>query len=66
MLKFLNNKYGTNFDEQELNHIKDFSLIWNIFEGSLFNSHFSINQLKGNLATKNIDVTLFQEHLDYF
>ncbi|MBC8644671.1 hypothetical protein [Flavobacterium lindanitolerans] len=66
MTQWLNNKYGTNFNEQQLEHIKNFSLMWNVFEGKICNTHFTITQFSQELANRNIDVNLFQKHFDYF
>lgn len=32
MIEWINNKFGTNFTENDLASIKDFALAWNIFE----------------------------------
>lgn len=66
MRDWLNNKLGTNFNEKDLNNVKDFSLIWNVFENKLCRNNFSINRLQQDLAHRNIDVNLFDSHLSYF
>lgn len=66
MRQWLNNKYGTNFSEEDLKNIKNFSLIWNVFEANLCGNNFSIQRLQQGLANRNIDVNLFANHLTYF
>ncbi|MDI1304503.1 MAG: hypothetical protein PSX42_06630 [bacterium] len=66
MREWINNRYGTNFDEEDLTNIKDFSLIWNVFEDNICGNNFSIQSLQQGLVNRNIDSNLFQEHLDYF
>lgn len=66
MRQWLNNKYGTNFSEDDLKNIKDFSLIWNVFEDNVCGNSFSIQKLEQDLANRNIDVNLFAHHLTYF
>jgi hypothetical protein len=66
MRQWLNNKYGTNFSEDDLKNIKDFSLIWNVFEDKVCGNNFSIQRLEQDLANRNINVNLFEHHLTYF
>lgn len=66
MRQWLNNKYGTNFSEDDLKNIKDFSLIWNVFEDNVCGNNFSIQKLQQDLANRNIDANLFENHLIYF
>jgi len=66
MRQWLNDKYGTNFSEDDLKNIKDFSLIWNVFEDNLCENNFSIQRLQQDLENRKIDVSLFTDHLTYF
>jgi len=66
MRQWLNNKFGTNFGEDDLKNIKDFSLIWNVFEDNVCGNNFSIQRLQQDLVNRNIDVNLFANHLTYF
>lgn len=66
MRQWLNNKYGTDFSEDDLKNIKDFSLIWNVFEDNICGQNFSIQRLQENLSKRNINVNLFATHLEYF
>jgi hypothetical protein len=66
MRQWLNNRYGTNFSEEDLKNIRDFSLIWNIFEDNLCGNNFSIPSFHQDLENRNIDINLFSNHLTYF
>lgn len=66
MRQWLNNKYGTNFSEGNLKNVKDFSLIWNVFENSICGNNFSIQRFQQDITNRNIDVNLFSSHLSYF
>lgn len=66
MREWYNNKYGTNFSEDDLRNVKDFSLIWNVFEDNLCENNFSIQRLQQDLRNRNIDINLFTNHLRYF
>ena len=66
MRQWLNNKYGTNFSEDDLKNVKDFSLIWNVFENSICGNNFSIQRFQQDITNRNIDVNMFESHLSYF
>ncbi|MFA9372387.1 MAG: hypothetical protein ACERIH_11820 [Labilibaculum antarcticum] len=66
MRQWINNRFGTNFSDNDLTNIKDFSLIWNVFEDNVCENNFSIQNLQTNIANRNIDVNLFTTHLNYF
>ncbi|WPU99070.1 hypothetical protein SNE26_23950 [Mucilaginibacter sp. cycad4] len=66
MINWINNRFGTNFKEAEIESIKDFSLIWNIFERYVCNNNFTIDRAENEISVKKIDIAKFQTHLDYF
>lgn len=66
MTDWINQRYGTNFTEENLLNVKNFSLIWNVFESTICGNNFSINLIEQELADRNIDVNLFMEILEYF
>ena len=43
MTNWINQRFGINLNDNELISIKDFSLIWNIFEGNVFANKFTIS-----------------------
>ncbi len=66
MLDWINNRFGTAFTNADLESVKDFSLIWNIFERYVCNSNFNIAHVEAQIKVKQFDLAHFQEHLDYF
>lgn len=66
MIEWINNRFGTNFTDADLENVKDFSLIWNIFERYVCNNNFTIANAEAQLAVKKFNLADFQEHIDYF
>ena len=66
MTDWLNKTYGTNFNDEDLKNIRDFSLIWNVFENKICENSFSISRFEQKILNKNINSNLFQGHLSYF
>lgn len=66
MINWINNKYGTNLDSADLEEIKNFTLLWNIFEGTIFQNSFSINRLDTEIQNRNLDFHRFQDIFTYF
>lgn len=63
---WLNNRFGTNFNEKELASVKDFSLIWNVFEKEVCNNNCSVQRLKEKIDSVKIDINDFVIFLKYF
>ena len=66
MLVFLNQTLWTNFREDNIDSIKDFVLIWNVFEDKCFRNSFKISEIEWFLQDKNLDFDSFKEYLLYF
>lgn len=66
MLEWINSKFGTNITETTLIEIKDFTLLWNIFDNTLFMSEFSIDQLESTIQNRNFDFGQFRDIFLYF
>lgn len=66
MREWINNRFGTNFTENDLSSIKDFSLIWNVFENIVCNNNCSITRLAEKLNPINFELAEFEENLNYF
>lgn len=66
MLAFLNQKFWTTFEEENIDSIKDFVLIWNVFDDKCFKSNFEIAKVAWFLHDKNLDFKWFTDHLLYF
>ncbi|SDH81998.1 hypothetical protein [Myroides phaeus] len=66
MINWLNQRYDTSFTENNIQSIKDFLLIWNLFEGKFFETSFSIDKLERILKNTDIDINCFLPYLEYF
>ncbi|WP_316840058.1 hypothetical protein [Pedobacter gandavensis] len=66
MINWINHRFGINLNANDLESIKDFSLIWNIFERFVCQNNFSIQGVEQAIATKNINRAEFQPQLEYF
>lgn len=66
MLDFLNQKLWTSFKEDDLMALKDFVLLWNVFEDTLFNKSFSVTKASEFIWSNSLNIELFEKHLSYF
>lgn len=66
MTDWINQRFGTNFTENDLLNVKNFSLIWNVFESTACANHFSINRIEQEIGNRNIDVNNFTDNIAYF
>lgn len=66
MIEWINNKFGTHFTENDLKNIKDFSLLWNIFENLVCNRNCNINRIEKNLNPIEFQIEDFGDYLNYF
>lgn len=66
MKDWLNEIYNTNFDSKQFDEILNFSLIWNIFEGKIFDSKFTLYKLNRIINESPLNINDFQTFLDYF
>lgn len=66
MIDWINQRYGVNFKEADLTHVKNFSLAWNVFDDVVCNNSCSVASIDASFQTKNFDLKDFQFNLDYF
>jgi hypothetical protein len=66
MIKWINGKFGTEFTEEQLINVKDFSLLWNIFENLVCGNHCNVNRLDERLNLIEFQIADFQENFEYF
>lgn len=64
--EWINNRFGVALNEAALSEIKDFSLIWNVFEGQVCNNNFSIAEVEQRIAERDFTAESFAPHLQYF
>ncbi|SCW71995.1 hypothetical protein [Mucilaginibacter sp. NFR10] len=66
MINWINQKLNINLDPNGLESIKDFSLIWNIFERIVCGMRFTINTAEVSLNQNQFQQAEFQACYDYF
>lgn len=66
MLNWINTRFGTSFTEGDLSNIKDFALLWNVFEKIVCNTRCSLPTIEQQIQGLDFDLRDFEEHLDYF
>jgi len=66
VIDWINNKFQTAFSNAELESIKDFSLIWNVFERYVCANYFTIARAEAALRLQNFNLNDFDAHLAYF
>ncbi|SFD43095.1 hypothetical protein [Algibacter pectinivorans] len=66
MIEWINEKFGTEFTEEQLINVKDFSLLWNIFENLVCGNRCNVNRLDERLNPIEFQIADFQENFEYF
>lgn len=66
MIEWLNNKFGTDLAAGDIDEMKSFTLLWNMFENLLFGTRFNPKQIEEKMAEIDIDENVLNEVLDYF
>ena len=66
MREWLNQRFNNNFSEEDLSSIKDFSLIWNVFERVVCQTNFSTPKVKQGIVDYAMNAVDFSTHLIYF
>jgi len=66
MTDWINQRFGTNFTEEDLLNVKNFALIWNVFESTTCANNFTINRIEQRIEERNIDIDIFAETIAYF
>jgi hypothetical protein len=66
MINWINQRFGIHLDANDLESIKDFALIWNIFERFVCNNNFTIATVEQSISQKKLQIANFQEKFDYF
>ena len=64
--EWINNRLGTSFKTDDLTYIKEFSLLWNIFERTVCNNHCTVSRLEERLRPIDFDLAEFNEEFGYF
>ena len=63
MREWINNRYNTNFTDDDLSSVKDFSLIWNVFENVVCQNSFALQSIENDIINHQMNVVNFDVHL---
>lgn len=66
MTPWINRRYGIQLQDKDLKSVRDFSLVWNIFEATVCDTNFSITKVEQALRNKNFNLDDFVPFLEYF
>jgi hypothetical protein len=66
MREWINQRFATNFSEEDLSSIKDFALIWNVFESHVCNTNYSIQAVRQRIIARAMNAADFNNELQYF
>ena len=66
MINWLKNKFGLSLTESDISNLKDFSLIWNVFDRHVCNSMFSITRIEQKYSKMKFDSKEMEIFFEYF
>lgn len=66
MFEWLNEHFGSNFQGADLEEIKNFTLLWSLYENRIFRRHFNINDLHLKISDKNPNFAPYEIAFNYF
>ena len=66
MINWINSKFGLTLSEYDLINVKNFSLIWNIFDRHVCNSSFSIARIEQKYSKIVFDSKEMEIFFEYF
>lgn len=66
MINWINQHLGIQLNEENLDSVKNFTLIWNVFEAKVFESNFTVDNAERVLNTREFTLDELDEFLAYF
>lgn len=66
IIGWINRRYHTHLNEANLAEVKNFALVWNIFEGRVCNYSFRISEIEQKLQNLAINIVDFLPYIAYF
>ncbi|NPD85143.1 hypothetical protein HNS38_10255 [Lentimicrobium sp. L6] len=63
---WINEHLDIPFDEEEIAHVRDFTLMWNLFEKIACERQFNEQSIRRHIRESNIDSVRFAEYFNYF
>lgn len=66
MLDWINQRFNINLQSEDLESIRDFSLMWNLYEKMTCNSNYNLQRITNFVNNRNFQIQDFQEFIGYF
>ena len=66
MTEWINNKFELDLSENDLVNVKNFSLIWNVYDNLVCQSEFSIARIEQEYSGKTFNADEIQPFFEYF
>jgi len=66
MTNWINNKFGLQLSEEDLTSVKDFTLMWNIYDNLIFQSNFTIANAENEYQNVDFEDNELEEIFNYF
>ncbi len=66
LIQWINSRYGTNHTDEDISPVRDFTLLWNIFEREVCDRSFRIEIVRRLINENNIQYENFRENYEYF
>ncbi len=60
IIEWTNEKFGTEYSTKDFDEIKNFLLLWNIYEKIIFGTNFTIEKLDHEINNLDLDIKRFQ------
>lgn len=66
LIDWINQTFHRNFNQYDIDAVRDFTLLWNVFEGAIFNTRFSIGTAERSFQRKQFNEQPFLPYYNYF
>lgn len=66
MTNWINNKFGLQLSEEDLTNVKNFALMWNIYDNLIFQSNFTISNAENEYQNVDFEDNELEEIFNYF
>lgn len=64
--EWINARFGVAMNDPALAAVKDFSLVWNVFEDRVCENNFNIATVEQRIAERDFNTASFADYLQYF
>ncbi len=66
MLNWINQLLNINLQDDDMESIRNFSLMWNLYEKTTCNTNYNHGTISNIIANNNFQIQDFQTYVDYF